>query len=116
MRTRPPFWSSLKPARISSNVTLFLELQNAALDTGVNLTFDGAVPLIEAQGCAIALGASERAQIAVIAGKIDRLPTRPQLILTWAPVLSDTRTIDLTGHGTLDLMFEGGGIAIGEIH
>lgn len=37
------------------------------------------------------------------------------MIFTWTPIVSDTRVIDLTGRGTLDLTFEGGGVAIGEV-
>jgi competence protein ComEC len=92
-----------------------IELQNAGLDAGVNLVFDGTVPLIESGGSRIALGPSEQAQINVIAGPIDRLPQLPQLIFTWAPMVSDTRVIDLTTPGTIDLTFEGGGVAIGEV-
>jgi competence protein ComEC len=91
-----------------------IELQNAAMD-GVNLAFDGAVPVIEAQGNRIAIGPSEQAQINVIAGQIDRLPQQPQMIFTWTPIVSDTRVIDLTNRGTLDLTFESGGVNIGEI-
>jgi competence protein ComEC len=91
-----------------------IELQNAAMD-GVNLAFDGAVPVIEAQGNRIAIGPSEQAQINVIAGQIDRLPQQPQLIFAWTPIVSDTRVIDLTNRGTLDLTLESGGVNIGEI-
>ena len=92
-----------------------IELQPAGLEAGVNLTFDGTVPLIESGGNRIAIGPSEQAQINVIAGKIERLPQQPQLIFTWAPIVSDTRVIDLTSRGTLDLTFEGGGVTIGEV-
>jgi hypothetical protein len=49
------------------------------------------------------------------AGQLDRLPTQPKLIFTWTPIVSDTRVIDLTNRGTLDLTFENGGVAIGEV-
>lgn len=91
-------------------------LQNAAVESNVNLALDGSSVLIESGGNSIAIGPSEQAQINVIAAKeIDRLPKQPQLIFTWTPVVSDTRVIDLTGRGTLDLTFEGGGVAIGEM-
>jgi hypothetical protein len=90
-------------------------LQHAGLDAAVNLTFDGTVPLIESGGNCIALGPSEQAQINIVAGQLDRLPQQPQLIFTWAPIVSDTRVIDLTNRGTLDLTFEGGGVTIGEV-
>jgi competence protein ComEC len=90
-------------------------LQSAALDSTVNLSFDGASALIASGENSIAIGPSERAQINVIAGKIDRLPAQPQMILTWTPIVSDTRVIDLTDRGTLDLMFEGGGVALSEM-
>jgi competence protein ComEC len=92
-----------------------IELQSAGLDPDVTLTFDGIVPLIESSGNSIAIGSSEQAQINVVAGKIDRLPEKPQMIFTWTPVLSDTRVIDLTDRGTIDLTFNGGGVAIGEV-
>jgi hypothetical protein len=93
-----------------------LELQNAGLDPEVSVSFDGGVPLLEAHGNSIAIGPSEQAQINVIAGEIDRLPQQPQLIFTWTPIISDTRVIDLTGRGTLDLMLDGSGVAINELH
>jgi hypothetical protein len=37
------------------------------------------------------------------------------MIFTWTSVVSDTRVIDLTNRGTLDLTFENGGVAIGEV-
>jgi len=94
-----------------------IELQNAGLDAGVNLTFDGTVPLIESGGSRIAIGPSEQAQINIIAAKeIDRLPQQPQLIFTWTPIVSDTRVIDLTSRGTIDLSFGDDGVAVGEVH
>ena len=93
-----------------------VELQSAGLDSTVTLAFDRGVPLIESSGHVIAIGPSEQAQINIIAAKeIDRLPEKPQMIFTWTPIVSDTRVIDLTGRGTLDLTFEGGGVAIGEV-
>jgi competence protein ComEC len=91
-------------------------LQDAALDSTVNLRFDGASALIESGENSLAIGASEQAQLNVIAAKeIDRLPAQPQMILTWTPIVSDSRVIDLTDRGTLDLTFEGGGVALGEM-
>jgi competence protein ComEC len=93
-----------------------INLQNAGLEAGVNLIFDGAVPLIESGGSRIALGPSEQAQINVIAAKeIDRLPQQPQLIFTWAPIVSDTRVVDLTSRGTIDLGFGTDGATVGEV-
>jgi len=93
-----------------------VELQSAGLDSAVTLAFDRGVPLIESSGHVIAIGPSEQAQINIIAAKeIDRLPEKPHMIFTWTPIVSDTRVIDLTGRGTLDLTFEGGGVAIGEV-
>jgi competence protein ComEC len=92
-----------------------IELQSAAVEPNVNLAFDGSSVLIESGGNSIAIGPSEQAAINVMAGKIDRLPEKPQLIFAWAPVVSDTRVIDLTDRGTLDLTFENGGVAIGEV-
>ncbi len=43
--------------------------------------------LIESGGNVIAIGPSEQAQINIIAGKIDRLPEKPQLIFTWTPIV-----------------------------
>jgi hypothetical protein len=37
------------------------------------------------------------------------------MIFTWTPIVSDTRVIDLTNRGTLDLTLEGGGVTIGEM-
>jgi hypothetical protein len=51
----------------------------------------------------------------VIAGKTSRLPQQPQLILTWTPIVSDTRVIDLTDRNMLDLTFAGDSVAIGEV-
>jgi competence protein ComEC len=93
-----------------------IELQTAAVDVNVSFAFDGSSVLIESGGNRIAIGPSEQAAINVIgAREIDRLPEKPQLIFTWAPIVSDTRVIDLTERGTLDLTFEGGGVAIGEV-
>ncbi len=92
-----------------------IELQAAGLEAEVNLTFDGTVPLIESGGNRIAIGPSEQAQINVIAGQIERLPQQPQMIFTWAPMVSDTRVIDLTNRGTIDLVFGDGGVAVGEV-
>jgi len=94
-----------------------IELQAAGLEAEVNLAFDGTVPLIESGGSRIAIGPSEQAQINVIAAKeIDWLPQQPQMIFTWAPMVSDTRVIDLTNRGTIDLVFGDGGVAVGEVH
>jgi hypothetical protein len=93
-----------------------IELQNAAVEPDVNLAFDGSSVLIEAGGNGISIGPSEQAAINIINAKeINRLPQQPQLIFTWTPIMSDTRVIDLTNRGTLDLTFEGGGVAIGEV-
>jgi hypothetical protein len=92
-----------------------IELQSAALEPNVNLALDGTSVLIESGSNSVSIGPSEQAQINVIAGKIDRLPQQPQMILTWTPIVSDTRVIDLTGRGTLELTFEGGGVAISEV-
>jgi len=92
-----------------------IELQSAAVEPDVNLTLDESSVLIESGGNSIAIGPSERAQINVITGKIDRLPEKPQMIFAWTPIVSDTRAIDLTNRGTLDLTFDGGGVAIGEV-
>jgi competence protein ComEC len=92
-----------------------IELQSAGLDEGVTLAFDDRVPLIESNGNRIAIGPSEQAQINIIGGEINRLPEKPQLIFTWTPIVSDTRVIDLTNRGTLDLTLEGGGVVIGEM-
>jgi hypothetical protein len=92
-----------------------IELQNATLDSTVNLSFDGASALIESGDNCIAIGPSEQAQINIIPGQIDRLPQHPQMIFTWTSILSDTRVIDLTNRGTLDLTFESGGVTIGEV-
>jgi competence protein ComEC len=92
-----------------------IELQSAALDSNVNLTLDGSSVLIESDSTSISIGPSERAQINLIAGKIDRLPREPQMIFTWTPVVSDTRVIDLTDRGTLDLTMTSEGVTIGEV-
>ena len=92
-----------------------IELQSAGLEDGTALSFDGHVPLIEANGQCIALGVSEQAQINIVAGQIDRLPQQPQLIFTWTPIVSDTRVIDLTERGTLDLALGADGVSIGEV-
>jgi competence protein ComEC len=93
-----------------------IELQNATVESNVNLAFDGSSVLIESGENSISIGPSEQAQINVIGAKeIDRLPEKPQLIFTWTPVVSDTRVIDLTDRGTLDLTFDSGGVALGEM-
>jgi competence protein ComEC len=93
-----------------------IELQSAGLEDGTALSFDGNVPLIEANGQRVALGPSEQAQINVIDAKeIDQLPQQPQLIFTWTPIVSDTRVIDLTERGTLDLALGADGVSIGEV-
>jgi competence protein ComEC len=92
-----------------------IELQTAALDAGVNLAFDEAIPLIETNGQIIAIGPSEQAQIAVIAGEIVRLPQAAQVIFAWTPIVTDTRVIDWTDRGTLDLTVSDAGIAIGAV-
>ncbi len=93
-----------------------IELQNAGLEAGVNLTLDGAVPLIESGGSRIAIGPSEQAQINIIAAKeIDRLPRQPQLIFAWSPIVSDTRVIDLAQRSTIDLAVTDEGVTIGEV-
>ena len=92
-----------------------IELQNAAVESDVNLAFDGSSVLLESSGNGISIGPSEQAAINIIAEEIDRLPEKPQLIFTWTPIVSDTRVIDLTARGTLDLTFEAGGVAIGEV-
>ena len=92
-----------------------IELQNAAVEPDVNLALDGSSVLIESGDQRIAIGPSEQAQINIIDEKIDRLPEQPQLIFAWTPIMSDTRVIDLTNRGTLDLTFESGGVAIGEV-
>ncbi len=91
-----------------------IELQAAGLD-GVNLRFDGASALLETRGHTIAIGPSEQAEINVIAGQVDRLPARPQLILMWTPVVSDTRVVDLTDRGTLDMSLDPAGLSLGFI-
>ena len=50
-----------------------------------------------------------------IAGEIDRLPEQPQLIITWTPIVSDTRVIDLTARGTIDLALTRAWITVGEV-
>jgi competence protein ComEC len=93
-----------------------IALQNAAIEPNVNLVLDGSSVLIESGDNRVAIGPSEQAQINVIDAKeIDRLPEKPQLIFTWTPIVSDTRVIDLTNRGVLDLTFDGGGVAIGEM-
>jgi hypothetical protein len=92
-----------------------IELQNASVEPNVNLAFDGSSVLIESGDNCLAIGPSEQAQINIIAEQLDRLPEKPQLIFTWTPIVSDTRAIDLTGRGTLDLIFENGGVAMGEV-
>jgi hypothetical protein len=93
-----------------------IELQNATVEPDVNLALDGSSMLIESGDQRIAIGPSEQAQINIIgANEIDRLPEQPQLIFAWTPIMSDTRVIDLTNRGTLDLTFEKGGVAIGEV-
>ncbi len=93
-----------------------IELQSAELDDGVTLAFDDSIPLIASGSNRVAIGASEQAQINVIAAKeIDRLPQQPQLIFTWTPTVSDTRVIDLTNRGTINLTFEDSGVTIGEV-
>jgi hypothetical protein len=92
-----------------------IELQNAAVEPNVNFALDGSSVLIESSGNRISIGSSEQAAINIIGEKIDRLPDKPQLIFTWTPIVSDTRVIDLTERGTLDLMLENGGVAIGEV-
>lgn len=89
--------------------------QGATVDSNVKLAPDGASVLIESGGNSISIGPSEQAQINVIGGKIDRLPQQPQLIFSWAAVPSDTRVIDLTGRGTLDLTFDDKGVTISEM-
>jgi competence protein ComEC len=90
-----------------------IELQSAAVEPDVNLAIDGSSVLIEAGDQRLALGASEQAQINVIAGQLDRLPQQPQLIFAWAPILSDTRVIDLSDRGTIDLVLTNEGVTIG---
>ncbi len=92
-----------------------IELQRAGLDPAVTLAFDGSIPLLEVNTTCVAIGPSEQAHINVIAELTDRLPQQPQLIFTWTPIVSDTRVIDLTGRGTIDLTFEGGGVTIAEV-
>jgi competence protein ComEC len=92
-----------------------IEPQSAAVEPNVNLAFDGSSVLIESGDQRIALGASEQAQINVIDGESDRLPKKPQMIFTWAPIVSDTCVIDLTNRGTLDLAVENGAVVIGEL-
>jgi competence protein ComEC len=92
-----------------------IELQNAVVESNVNLALDGLSVLIESGDNRLAIGPSEQAAINIIGGKIDRLPQQPQMIFTWAPIMSDTRVIDLTNRGTLDFTFEGDHVAIGEM-
>jgi hypothetical protein len=92
-----------------------IELQSAGLEPDVALSFDGATPLIESGDQRLAIGPSEQAQINILAGKIDRLPEQPQLIFAWAPILSDTRVIDLADRGTLDLVLTREGVTVGEV-
>lgn len=86
--------------------------QNAILEPGIGVSFDGAVPLIEAGGLTIAIGPSDEAQINLIGQPIDRLPDGPQLVLMWQPVGSDTRLVDLADRGTVDLVVTPGAVSI----
>jgi len=79
------------------------------------LSFDGATPLIAAGDQRLAIGPSEQAQINVIAGQLDRLPQQPQLIFAWTPIISDTRVIDLTDRGTIDLVLTSEGVTVGTV-
>jgi hypothetical protein len=92
-----------------------IDLQSAGLEPDVTLSFDSATPLIESGDQRLAFGPSEQAQINVIAGPIDRLPQQPQLIFAWTPIISDTRVIDLTDRGTIDLVLTSEGMTVGEV-
>jgi hypothetical protein len=63
----------------------------------------------------VAIGPSEQAQINVIAGQTDRLPQQPQVIFTWTSIVSDTRVIDLTERGTIDLVLTHEGVQVSTI-
>ena len=85
------------------------------LEPGVSINFDGSIALIKAYGNVIGLGPSDTAQINLIGGPVAALPNNPQLILAWQAVLSDTRVIDLTQRGTLDIMLGANGVTIGTL-
>ena len=89
-----------------------IDLQPIEIDRDVTITFDESSALIGSRGNVIAIGPSDRAQINFIAAPIDRLPERPQMIFAWTPVLSDTRVIDLNGHGAIDLTLDASGLSI----
>jgi competence protein ComEC len=92
-----------------------IELQQAAVEPDVNLGIDGSSVLIESGDQCLSIGSSEQAQINVITGEIDRLPQRPQLIFAWTPLVSDTRVIDLTDRGTLDLVLINEGVTVSAV-
>lgn len=89
-----------------------VKLQAADIEPGVRVWFDNETPIIDAGDVTLAAGISDRAQINLIGQLADRLPERPQMILTWTPVISDARVIDLTDHGTIDLTVSAGTVSI----
>jgi hypothetical protein len=89
-----------------------IDLQPIEIDRDVIITFDGSSVLVGSRGSVIAIGPSERAQINFIAAPIDRLPENPQMIFMWTLVMSDTRVIDLSGRGAIDLTLDASGLAI----
>jgi competence protein ComEC len=92
-----------------------IELQYAAVEPDVNLMIDGSSVLVESGDQRLSIGPSEQAQINVVAGPLDRLPQQPQVIFTWMPIVSDTRVIDLTDRGTLDLIMTHEGVTVGAV-
>jgi len=77
-----------------------IDLQALNVEPGCDITFDQTSVVINSS---LAIGSSELADINVIAAPIDRLPQRPQVILSWTAYSTDPRVINLTEHGTLSL-------------
>jgi hypothetical protein len=93
-----------------------IDLQPIEIERDVAITFDESSVLVGSRGNVIAIGPSDRAQINFIAAPIDRLPENPQMIFAWTSVLSDTRVIDLSGRGTIDLVIDADGLSISAEH
>ena len=77
-----------------------IEPQSLKVESGCSLTFDHISVVINSS---LSIGPSELADINVVAVPTDRLPQRPQIILSWAAQPTDPRVIDLTERGTLHL-------------
>jgi hypothetical protein len=77
-----------------------IELQRLELEPQVVIDFDQASVIIND---AIAIGASDRAPVNVIAAPADRLADASQVIFAWPPLL-DPRAVIVPEGGTLDLI------------